>query len=53
MSADTVDGTARGAWRLAHWGEPVAVQALAGVDDAQLRAPLQQYQAQWLGRISR
>ncbi len=48
VSADTVDGTARGAWRLAHWDAPAGAQTLEPVDDRCPRDLLQQHHRRWL-----
>ena len=55
VSADTVDGTARGAWQLAHWREAeeaeeaAGAQALEPVGDRCPRDLLLQHHRRWLG----
>ncbi|HSI58533.1 MAG TPA: L-fuculose kinase [Ideonella sp.] len=38
VSTDAVEGTARGAWQLAHWGEPVSGRRLQPVEAAAMPA---------------
>ena len=48
VSSDPVEGTARGAWLLAHWTDPFRAQVLEQVDDGHLRAALQPHHRRWL-----
>ena len=52
VSADQVEGTARGAWRLAHWAEAFDAHPLEAVDEGGLRPALQRYQQRWLAALA-
>ena len=52
VSADPVEGTARGAWRLAHWAEPFDAHPLEPVDDGGLRPALQRHHQRWLAALA-
>ena len=52
VSADPVEGTARGAWRLAHWGQPFHAHPLEPVDVAGPRLALQRHHQRWLKSLA-
>lgn len=52
VSTDELEGTARGAWQLAHWTEPTAAQTRTAPAAALDLGALQSFHAGWLGALA-